>query len=113
VHSSGNAGGAVAAGREFLLHAGNNVVQGFNLTDGDKLDLRQLLAGAPLAHDLANIGEFVRVLDEGQNHAGVGGGTRLEIAGPGGSAVVTLQGSGKLQLDDLLKHQSLHLPPQH
>jgi hypothetical protein len=30
---------------------------------------------------------------------------------PGGSAIVNLEGSGKLQLKDLLSHQSLVLPP--
>ena len=33
------------------------------------------------------------------------------VTGPHGVAVVNLQGSGKLELQDLLKHHSLLLPP--
>jgi hypothetical protein len=42
---------------------------------------------------------------------GVGTKTALAVSGPGGSAIVNLEGSGKLQLSDLLSHQSLVLPP--
>ena len=35
----------------------------------------------------------------------------VEITGPGGSAVVNLESSGKLGLKDLLSHDSLILPP--
>jgi hypothetical protein len=96
-----------------LIRAGTDYVRNFNLAEGDKLDLTKILAGAPLAHDLANLGNFVKVLGYGQNDPGFGAGTKtsLEVTGPHGSAVVNLEGSGKLELGDLLKHHSLLLPP--
>ena len=96
-----------------LIRAGTDNVRNFNLAQGDKLDLTKILAGAPLAHDLANLGNFVKVLGYSQNDSGFGHGTKtsLEVTGPHGSAVVNLEGVGKLELSDLLKHHSLLLPP--
>jgi hypothetical protein len=87
--------------------------QNIAFNQGGKLDLTQVLAGAPLAHDLTNIGNFIKVLGHGKNDPGFGQGTKttLEITGPGGSAVVNLESSGKVDLKDLLKHDSLILPP--
>ena len=101
------------SGTELLIRAGTDFVRNFSLTEGDKLDLTRILAGAPLAHDLTNLGNFVKVLGHGQNDPGFGPGTKttLEVTGPHGSAVVNLEGAGKLDLRDLLKHQSLLLPP--
>jgi hypothetical protein len=95
------------------VRAGTDFVKNFDLARGDKLDLQQILAGAPLAHDLANLGHFVKVLGYGRNDPGFGPGTKtsLEVTGPHGSAVVNLEGVGKLDLADLLKHHSLLLPP--
>jgi hypothetical protein len=95
------------------VRAGTDFVKNFDLARGDKLDLRHILAGAPLAHDLANLGQFVRVLGYGSNDLGFGPGTKttLEVLGSQGTAVVHLQGVGKLDLADLLKHHSLLLPP--
>jgi hypothetical protein len=112
--SSGHAGhGASTQGSDLLIRAGTDYVQNFSLKGGDKLDLTQILAGVPLAHDLANLGHFVKVLGHGRNDPGFGPGTKtsLEVTGPHGSAVVNLEGVGKLELGDLLKHQSLLLPP--
>ncbi len=96
------------------VRAGTDFVKNFDLARGDRLDLRQILAGAPLAHDLANLDRFVKVLGHGKNDPGFGPGTKtaLEITGPHGTAVVNLEGVGKLDLADLLKHHSLLLPPQ-
>ena len=96
-----------------LIRAGTDNVRNFNLAQGDKLDLTKILAGAPLAHDLANLGNFVQVLGHARNDPSFGSGikTTLEVTGPHGSAVVNLEGSGKLELSDLLKHHSLILPP--
>ena len=93
-----------------MVQPGN---QSFSFNHGEKLNLTQLLAGAPLAHDLTNIGNFIKVLGHGTNDPGFGQGTKttLEISGPGGSAVVNLESSGKLGLKDLLSHNSLILPP--
>jgi hypothetical protein len=95
------------------VRAGTDYVRNFDLARGDKLDLRHILAGAPLAHDLANLGHFVKVLGHGSNDPGFGPGTKtaLEVTGPHGTAVVNLEGVGKLDLADLLKHHSLLLPP--
>jgi hypothetical protein len=97
-------------GHAGLIRAGTDFVQNFNLAH--KLDLT-ILAGAPLAHDLANLGNFVKVLGYGKNDPGFGPGTKttLEVTGPHGTAVVNLEGAGKLDLNDLLKHHSLLLPP--
>jgi hypothetical protein len=99
-------------GQTALIRAGTDFVRNFSLAHG-KLDLTKVLAGVPLAHDLANLGNFVQVLGHGANDPGFGHGTKttLEVTGPHGSAVVNLEGSGKLELSDLLKHHSLLLPP--
>jgi hypothetical protein len=67
-----------------------------------------------LAHDLANIDKFVRVLGHGENDPGFGRGikTSLGITSPPGTAVVNLEGVGKLELKDLLSHHTLVLPPR-
>src|SRR5262249_49770200 len=90
-----------------------DATQNFDFKHGGQLDLTQVLAGAPLAADLTNIGDFVKVLGHGKNDPGFGHGTKttLEISGPNGGAVVNLEGTGKLELRDLLKHTSLILPP--
>ena len=56
----------------------------------------------------------MKVLGSGRNDPGFGPGTKttLVINGPDGSATVNLEGVGRLDLSDLLKHQSLILPPQ-
>ena len=97
-----------------LVRNGTGFVHNFHTARGDKLDLTQVLGGAPLAHDLANIAKFVKLLGSGQNDPGFGSGTKtsFEITGPHGSAIVNLEGAGKLGLQDLLKHHSLLLPPQ-
>lgn len=48
-----------------------------------------------------------------KNDPGFGPGTKtsLEISGPHGTAIVNLEGAGKLELKDLLQHNSLLLPP--
>ena len=96
-----------------VVQAGGSYAEQFNIAGGDKLDLTQVLAGAPIAHDLTNISQFVKVVGHGANDPGYGHGTKttLEITGPGGSARIDLQGSGKLDLKDLVHHDSLLLPP--
>jgi hypothetical protein len=105
--------GATAGGHDLVVTPGSVLSQRFSIGHGDQLDLTKLLAGAPLAADLTNIGDFVKVLGYGRNDPGFGHGTRttLEITGPGGRAIVNLEGSGKLDVKDLLSHDSLILPP--
>jgi hypothetical protein len=102
-----------ASGNTIVLQAGGSYAEQFNIAAGDKLDLTHVLAGAPIAHDLTNISQFVKIVGHGANDPGYGHGTKttLEIAGPGGSARIDLQGSGKLDLKDLVHHDSLLLPP--
>jgi hypothetical protein len=96
-----------------VVQAGGSFTQQFNIALGDKLDLTQVLAGAPISQDLTNLSQFVRVVGHGANDPGYGHGTKttLEITGPSGSARVDLQGSGRLDLKDLLHHDSFLLPP--
>ena len=100
-----------AQGTDLLIKAGTDFVKNFNLAQ-DKLDLTKILAGVP-AHELANLANFVKVLGSGPNDQGFGQGTKttLEISGPHASATVNLEGAGKLDVQDLLKHHSLILPP--
>jgi hypothetical protein len=96
-----------------VVQPGTNVSENFSVLQGDKLDLTQILAGAPLAADLSNIRDFVKVLGSSSNDPGYGPGTKttLEIVGPQGTGIVNLENSGKLNLKDLLSHNSLILPP--
>jgi hypothetical protein len=115
LHGQGTLGDATPTGRSSLMQqSGTDAIsQSFSLSHGDKLDLTQLLAGAPLAADLANIGDYVKVVGYGKNDPGFGRGTKtvLEVTGPNGGATINLEGSGKLSLKDLLSHNSLILPP--
>ncbi|MFO1161090.1 MAG: DUF4214 domain-containing protein [Reyranellaceae bacterium] len=97
-----------------IVQPTTEIARAFSLADGDRLDLTQILANAPLRSDLTNIGDFVKVLGYGANDAGYGDGTKtlLSVAGPDGSALVALEGSGRLTVDDLLRHDSLILPPR-
>jgi len=101
------------AANTLVVQAGSSYAQQFRLGGGDKLDLTHVLAGAPLAHDLTNLSQFVKIVGHGANDLGHGLGTKttLEVTGPGGSARIDLQSSGKLELKDLLQHDSLLLPP--
>jgi hypothetical protein len=108
-------GSSTAGSQDQVLQvqAGHTYSESFNLAGGAQLDLTQILAGAPLANDLTNIGQYVKVLGYGTDDAGFASGTKtvLEVTGPNGSAIVNLEGSGKLQVKDLLSHNSLLLPP--
>jgi hypothetical protein len=97
-----------------LIRAGTtDFVENFSLPQGDTLNLTEILAGAPLAPDLANLGDYVKVLGHAKNDPGFGPGTKttLEVTGLHGSATISLEGAGKISLPDLLKHHALILPP--
>jgi hypothetical protein len=102
------------ANRTTIVQPATDIAHAFSLADGDRLDLTQILANASLRGDLTNIGDFVVVLGYGANDAGYGDGTKtlLSVSGPDGSAMVALEGSGRLTVDDLLRHDSLILPPR-
>jgi hypothetical protein len=103
-----------SGGNVDLIQAGTNASYQFNLAQGDRLDLSQILAGAPVKQDLSNIGQYVKVIGHGPNDPGFGSGTQtvLQITGPNGQAIVHLEGSGRLNVHDLVKHDSI-IPPSH
>ncbi len=105
---------ATAAGNDsFLLNGagGTDTIGGFSLTNGDKLDLTQILAGTSLAADLSNLGGFVTVGSQADlRHAGWID-TTLSIAGTVGTANVTLLNTGSMTLANLVSAGSLVLPP--
>jgi long-subunit fatty acid transport protein len=100
------------SGTNVVVQAGTNQTVSFNAAGGDKLDLSQILAGAPLTQDLTNVGKYVKVAgySPSDQSSGQGVTTTFDIAGPNGHAVVNLNSDSKLSLDDLLKHNSL-IPP--
>jgi hypothetical protein len=106
------ASGAPVSALQWLIQGGTHSSVPFSLARGDQLDLSQILQGAPTAQDLTNIRQFVKVLGHGPNDPAFGHGTQtvLQISGPSDQAIVHLQGSGKLDLEDLVKHDSL-IPP--
>jgi hypothetical protein len=106
------ASGDPASGLQWLIHGGTHSSVPFSLVRGDQLDLSQILHGVPAAQDLTNIWQFVKVLGHGPNDPAFGHGTKtvVQISGPSDQAIVHLQGSGKLDLQDLVKHDSL-IPP--
>jgi len=97
-----------------VVQPATDIAHAFDLAAGDRLDLTRILANAALLSDLTNIGDFVVVLGYGANDAGYGAGTKtlLSVNGPDGSAVVALEGSGRLTVDDLMRNDSLILPPR-
>jgi hypothetical protein len=101
------------SGQDLVVQSGSDVSETFSFAQGDKLNLTQLLSGAPLNADLSNLGSYVKVVGYSQNDPGFGPGTKttLEITGPNGSATVNLEGAGKVNLNELLSHNSLILPP--
>jgi len=104
--------GDALSGLRWLIEAGTHSSLPFDLARGDQLDLRQILHDAPAAQDLTNIWQFVKVLGHGPNDPGFGHGTKtvIQISGTSDQAIVHLQGSGKLDLQDLVKHAGL-IPP--
>jgi hypothetical protein len=72
------------------------------MTNGDKFDLRPLLATTKWKGDLASIGNFIKVGASGGNAvisvdaSGISGGATY--------AVATLQGSGPVSLNTLMAH---------
>jgi hypothetical protein len=106
VGSSGNIGFITGGTDSFSIAAtpGAQSVAGFNMQYGDQLDLRQILAGASLAHDLSNLSSFVSVSYSGSN-------TTLGVSGPGGSDTVLLSGIGAPSLQGMINNNMFVLPP--
>ena len=94
-----------------LVDAGidNATINGFSVWGGDKLDLTAILAGAGLAHDNINIGDFVGVTGRTGDASGLTT-TCLSFHGPRGAATVALTGSAPITAADLLNGGALILP---
>jgi hypothetical protein len=97
------------AGETFLIGSGANAtISGFSLIDGDKLNLKALLGGAPLAHDLSNLGSFLGVTGQSTDFFG-GTDTTLAVSGPGGAASLVLFNSGSVTASDWISNGSISL----
>lgn len=100
---------------QFVANASGGVlyVENFSLTNGDTLDLRQLLAGSAFKADLSNLAAFVKVIGHGADDAAFGatadGGTKtvLQITGTHGSEVVNFENSGSISVSDLVTHHAI------
>jgi hypothetical protein len=87
------------------------LIENFSITNGDTLDLRALLSGASLTSNLSNLSSYVSVAGYTSDPFGNGTDTQLSISGPGGKALVSLQGAGQLTVSQLLNANALLLPP--
>jgi hypothetical protein len=95
----------------FLIgSAATETINDFSLGDGDKLDLSVLLAGAPLTHDLSNLGSFLNVTGQSGDEYGGGTSTTLAVNGPAGAASLVLVSTGSISVVDLLSSNALVLP---
>lgn len=95
----------------FLIGSGATAtIGGFDPAAGERLNLTGLLAGAPLANDLANLGAFISVVGQGPDPNG-GTDTTLSLTGPGGGASLVLVGGKAIAAADLLNDNALVLPP--
>ena len=104
-----------AGGDDFVLNAkgGALFIENFSLSNGDKLDLSQILAGTSLRSDLTNLASFVKVIGHATDDAAFGtksdGGinTQLAITGVNATALVTLENTGSVTLSNLVADKSL------
>jgi hypothetical protein len=93
--------------QSFLIGPGASAtIDDFSLLNGDRLNLLGLLAGAPLAHDLSNLGSFVTVAADPVGQVD----TTLSIHGPGGAAALVLASNQPITLADLVNGNALVLP---
>jgi hypothetical protein len=85
----------------FVINAGGGtqVISGFSLTNGDTIDLSQILAGTTA--DAADIGRFVTLTTEAVGHHGMWANTVLTINGSGGTDTITLLNTGTITLASL------------
>ena len=102
-----------AGGDSFVVNAagGTDTIGNFTLTNGDALNLTQILAGVSLAHDLSNLGSFVALTSVADASVSSGFDTSLTITGASSTAHVTLLNTGSVTLTSLVASNSLVLPP--
>jgi hypothetical protein len=102
-------------GDRFVLAPTGGALFVENFGNGDVLDLSKILAGVPLAADLSNIGNFVRVVGTGPDDTVFGvsdGGSKtvLQVVGASGTAYVNLENVGSLGVAGLLADNALVFP---
>ena len=103
----GSSSGSPASGGTHLAGVAGTDALRINVTDSSGIDLSNVLAGTSLTNDLTNVN--LTILSEGTTAAG---GSKLvfDVTSSSGHAVVTVETSAKLNLEDLLKNSSL-IPP--
>ena len=83
------------------LFGGDAVIEGFGLTNGDRLDLRPVLSGTSWNGSMSKLGDYVSVQRDG-------GSTLVSLpATRSQSPLIDLLGSGDQTLGSLLAHHSL------
>jgi hypothetical protein len=97
---------------QLLAHAGKMTATKPGLASADHLDLGSALTGVPLSQDLTNVGKVVSALTHGQIAQGIGHGakTALDTAGSAVQPVPHAQGTGKVDITQLVKPDTL-IPP--
>jgi len=95
-----------------LVQAGKLTATKPSLASGDHLDLGSALTGVPLSQDLTNVGKVVSALTHGQTAQGIGHGgkTALDTAGAMVQPVPHAHGTGKVDITQLVKPDTL-IPP--
>jgi serralysin len=83
-------------------HGGYDDIYGYTLQNGDKFDLRSLLAQTSWKGDIASIGNFLQVGTSGNN--GVLSVNPTGVSGGASHLVATFESSGSMNLAALLAH---------
>lgn len=98
-----------ASNERFVVNAAGGTIEiaGFTTTNGDVLDLSAILAGAAVAANLSNLGDFVTLATAPDSRHAAWTDTTLTITGPGATASVTLVNAGTLALADLIASHSV------
>jgi Ca2+-binding RTX toxin-like protein len=101
--------GARAGSDTFVANAagGTDTIYGFSLTNGDVLDLSQVLAGAGVASDLSNLGSFVTAASVTDAWNSRWTDTVLTVKGAAATATLTLVNSGTVAVADLVSHKAV------
>lgn len=103
-------GFSVKPNETFMIAAGaDTTIWDFSPAASDRLNLTSLLAGAPLAPDLTNLGAYVSITGQSSDPIGDWNST-LAVNGPGGAASLVLHGTAAISVLDLLSNDALILP---
>lgn len=96
--------GAQGGNDTFVLNAagGTLTVGGFNLTNGDSIDLSKILAGLPV--DQTTIANYVSLTTQADSRRPSQTDTTLTVTGSGGTDTITLLNTGTITLAGLSAH---------